>query len=83
MERNLMDRSSTRVGFFKTGGRELRQRHLFAAGLLESGVDLLWTQELPGHASSKTTEIYTHVNNKSLGKIINPLDQAGRRLKTK
>jgi integrase len=27
-----------------------------------------------GHKSSKTTEIYTHVSNKDLGKIKNPLD---------
>jgi len=27
-----------------------------------------------GHKSSKTTEIYTHVSNRELGKIKNPLD---------
>jgi integrase/recombinase XerD len=27
-----------------------------------------------GHKSSKTTEIYTHVSNKDLGKIKSPLD---------
>lgn len=31
-------------------------------------------QELFGHKSSKTTEIYTHVSKKSLGKIVSPLD---------
>ena len=34
----------------------------------------LWYQELLGDKDSKTTEIYTHVSTKSLGKISSPLD---------
>lgn len=50
-------------------------RHSYATHLLESGTDLRYIQEILGHKSSKTTEIYTHVSSKQIANIKTPFDE--------
>ncbi len=49
-------------------------RHSYATHLHESGLDIRYIQELLGHKSSRTTEIYTHVSRRNLFAIRSPIE---------
>jgi integrase/recombinase XerD len=49
-------------------------RHSYATHLLESGTNLRYIQEILGHKSSRTTEIYTHVSKSGIENIKSPFD---------
>ncbi len=49
-------------------------RHSYATHLKDEEIDLRYIQTLPGHSSSKTTEVYIHVSKNSYISIKSPLD---------
>jgi site-specific recombinase XerD len=49
-------------------------RHSYATHLHENGLDIRYIQELLGHKSTRTTEIYTHVSRRNLIAVRSPID---------
>jgi integrase/recombinase XerD len=69
----IFQRAKTNAGIKTEGGVHML-RHSFATHLHESGYDIRIIQELLGHKSSKTTEIYTHISTRSIQNVISPFD---------
>jgi site-specific recombinase XerD len=70
---HIIERAKVRAGITKHVTVHTL-RHCFATHLLEAGTDLRLIQELLGHASPRTTAIYTHVSQHELRRIRSPLD---------
>jgi integrase/recombinase XerD len=58
-------------------------RHTAATQLIEAGVDIRFIQRLLGHASLTTTEIYTHVSDRALMRVVSDADVLGRSIQVR
>jgi integrase/recombinase XerD len=75
---NIIKQSAADAGITKTISPH-SLRHSFATHLVEGGADLRAVQEMLGHASITTTEIYTHLNADYLRETINSFHPLNRR----
>ena len=69
----VIKQAATRAGLSKRVTPHVL-RHSFATHMLEAGVDIRTVQDLLGHSSVETTQIYTHVMQKPGLGVRSPLD---------
>lgn len=74
--RKIVEQAALRAGINRVVTPHML-RHSFATHMLEMRVNLRYIQTILGHKSSKTTEIYTHVNPGYYRTLANPLDAMG------
>ena len=69
----ILRKAASRAGLNKRVSAHMI-RHSYATHMMDKGVGIRYIQMLLGHKSSKTTEIYTHVSQKNIKNLHNPLD---------
>jgi len=69
----IVKTAATKAGITKPVSPHIL-RHSFATHLLENGTDVRYIQQLLGHNSVKTTEIYMHITDIAKSSIKSPLE---------
>ncbi len=79
--RALLKKSCSKAGILKPVTPHTL-RHSYATHMMDNGVALRHIQELLGHSKPETTMIYTHISQRDLLSVANPLDVIVSQLKT-